>query len=296
MTGKPELVVDAKCTIGEGPVWEPDTRTLYWVDLLENRIHTLEASSGRVSSLEVGQNTGCVVPRQKGGLVAALQHGFFTVDLRAGSIRQVQDPEADKPENRFNDGKCDCRGRFWAGTMSKKLDTGSGDSGPVGSVYCLEPDWKVSRKITGITLSNGLGWSPDDRTFYYIDSPTNTVAAYNFDPATGSISGRRVVVRLPQGFGGMPDGMCVDSEGLLWIALWGAAGVGRWDPSSGELRQWLAVPALNVTSCAFGGEGLEELYVTTARLGTDTQAYPLAGGLFKVRPGVRGLPAYKFGG
>jgi len=296
VSANPELVANLGCTIGEGPVWEAETRTLYWVDLLENTIHAWGASSGKVSSLNVGQNTGCVAPRHTGGLVAALQHGFYIVDIRDGSLNPIHDPEADKPENRFNDGKCDCRGRLWAGTMSKKLDTGSGDSGPVGSVYCLEPDGKVSRKIANVTLSNGMGWSPDNRTFYYIDSPTNTVAAYDFDPGTGGISGGRVVVRLPEGFGGMPDGMCVDAEGLLWIALWGGAGIGRWDPATGELRQWLAVPALNVTSCAFGGEGLGELFITTARLGTDTQAYPLAGGLFKAKAGVKGLPSYKFGG
>ena len=292
----PELIVNLNCTIGEGPVWEADTRTLYWVDLLENMIYALDTQSGKVSSLNVGQNTGCVAPRKKGGLVAALQHGFFIVNMRDGSLKPIHDPEADKAENRFNDGKCDCRGRFWAGTMSKKLDTGSGDSGPVGSVYCLERDWSISRKIANITLSNGMGWSPDDRTFYYIDSPTNTVAAYVFDPASGAISGRREVLRLPEGFGGMPDGMSVDAEGMLWIALWGGAGVGRWNPATGDLLRWLAVPALNVTSCAFGGERLDELYITTARLGTDTQAYPQAGGVFKVKPGVNGLPSHPFAG
>jgi len=292
----PELIVNLNCTIGEGPVWEADTRTLYWVDLLENMIYALDTQSGKVSSLNVGQNTGCVAPRKKGGLVAALQHGFFIVNMRDGSLKPIHDPEAEKPENRFNDGKCDCRGRFWAGTMSKKLDTGSGASGPGGSVYCLERDWSISRKIANITLSNGMGWSPDDRTFYYIDSPTNTVAAYVFDPASGAISGRREVVRLPEGFGGMPDGMSVDAEGMLWIALWGGAGVGRWNPATGDLVRWLAVPALNVTSCAFGGERLDELYITTARLGTDPQAYPQAGGVFKVKPGVNGLPSHPFAG
>ena len=208
----------------------------------------------------------------------------------------IHDPEADKPENRFNDGKCDCSGRFWAGTMSKKLDSGYGDSGPAGSVYCLEPDLRISRKIENVTISNGLGWSPDNGTLYYIDSPTKTVAAYDFDRRNGGISRKRVVVELPDGFVGMPDGMCVDAEGMLWIALWGGAGVTRWDPATGGLLQKLAVPALNVTSCVFGGTKLDELFITTARLGTDTQAYPLAGGLFRVKPGVTGLPPFAFAG
>ena len=139
MNGKLELIVDQRCTIGEGPVWDAGSRTVYWVDLLENMIYALDISSGMVSSMNVGQNTGSIAPRRKGGLIAALQHGFFIVDMREGSMKQVQDPEADRPENRFNDGKCDCRGRFWAGTMSKKLDTGSGDSGPVVSGAVLLP-------------------------------------------------------------------------------------------------------------------------------------------------------------
>jgi len=291
-----ELLVDLGCTIGEGPVWDGDTKTVYWLDLLNNTIHALDTLSGKVSSMDVGQNTGSVAPRRKGGLIAALQHGFFYVDFRAGTIKQIRDPEADIPENRFNDGKCDCRGRFWAGTMSKKLDTGYGDSGPAGSLYCLDAELGVSKKIAGVTLSNGMGWSPDNNTFYYIDTPTNTVAAYDFDPATGEISHKRAAVRLPEGFGALPDGMCVDSEGMLWIAFWGGGGVGRWNPTSGRLLQWLAVPALNVSSCVFGGEKLDELYITTARLGTDVEAYPLAGGLFKARPGVTGLPTYAFAG
>ena len=216
--------------------------------------------------------------------------------MRDGSKEQIQDPESDRPENRFNDGKCDCQGRFWAGTMSKNLDTGSGDSGPVGNVYCLDADWRVVKKIDNITLSNGMGWSPDNRIFYYIDSATNTVAAYNFVPETGEISDRRVVVRLPRGFVGMPDGMCVDAEGMLWVALWGGGGIVRWNPSTGDILQRLDMSMPNVTCCAFGGERLDELYITTARLGTDTELYPLAGGLFKVRPGVQGLPSFSFAG
>jgi sugar lactone lactonase YvrE len=291
-----DLVVNLGCTIGEGPVWDAAARTVYWVDLLENAIHAREAGTGKVSSLDVGQNTGCVAPRSKGGLVAALQHGFFLIDMKSGSIEPISDPEADRPENRFNDGKCDCRGRFWAGTMSKKLDTGAGESGPVGNVYCLGADLRVTRKMADITLSNGMGWSPDNRTFYYIDSPTNTVAAWDFDLETGSISGRRVVVRMNQGSVGMPDGMCVDSEGMLWVALWGGAGIGRWDPSTGKLVRRLEVPALNVTSCTFGGPRLDELYITTAKLGTDLKAWPHAGALFCARVGVTGLPSVPFAG
>ena len=296
MTDGAELIVNLNCTIGEGPVWDAGSGTIYWVDLLGNMIHAFDSSSGKVSSMDVGQNTGCVALREKGGLVAALQHGFYTVDMSDLSMRQIGDPDAHRPENRFNDGKCDSEGRLWAGTMSKKLDSGYGDSGPVGSVYCLEPDWSISRKIEQVTISNGMGWSPDNSTFYYIDSPTKTVVAYDFDPIQGRISGKRVVVSLPEGFVGMPDGMCVDGEGMLWIALWGGGAVVRWDPMKGKIQGRLPVPALNVSSCTFGGEDLDELIITTARLGTDTAVYPEAGGLFKIKPGVKGLPTYSFGG
>jgi sugar lactone lactonase YvrE len=296
MTCEVELVVNLKSSIGEGPVWDADSGTIYWVDLLGNVIHALDCASGKVSSMDVGQNTGCVALREKGGLVAALQHGFYFVDMADRSMLKIGDPDAHRPENRFNDGKCDCAGRLWAGTMSKKLDSGYGDSGPEGSVYCLEPDRSISRKIELVTISNGLGWSPDNRVFYYIDSPTKTVVAYDFDPERGSISGKRVVVSLPEGFVGMPDGMCVDSEGMLWIALWGGSAVVRWDPKTGKMLERLAVPALNVSSCTFGGEALDELIITTARLGTDTAAYPEAGGVFKAKPGVKGLPTCRYGG
>jgi sugar lactone lactonase YvrE len=291
-----ELIINLHCTIGEGPVWDARSRSLLWVDLLGNKIYALDIANGRTSSLDVGQNAGCVAPREKGGLIAALQHGFFLVDLWKGSVVPMFDPEADKPENRFNDGKCDCQGRLWAGTMSKKMDSGAGDSGPAGSLYCLSPDWTVRKKIQQVTISNGLGWSPDNRVFYYIDSPTNTVAAYDFASETGEISNRRTVVDFPPGFVGMPDGMCVDAEGMLWIALWGGAAVGRWDPTTGELLRRFVVPAPNVSSCAFGSSGLNELYITTASLGTDLQSYPLAGGLFNLDPGVAGLPTFAFGG
>jgi sugar lactone lactonase YvrE len=296
MSTAPQLVVQLGCMIGEGPVWDAGSRTLYFVDLLTDTIHALDTPTGRVASMNVGQNTGCVALRKKGGLVAALQHGFYFVDMEKKTLEHLHDPESDRPENRFNDGKCDSAGRFWAGTMSKKLDTGAGDSGPVGNVYCLDADLRLTRKIKDITLSNGMGWSPDDRTFYYIDSPTGTVAAYDFDPATGAIANRRVAISLDKGFEGMLDGMCVDAEGMLWIGLWGGGAVGRWNPSTGRLLTRLRVPALNVTSCAFGGDGLQDLYITTARLGTDTKVWPDAGGLFVARPGARGLPAHSFAG
>jgi sugar lactone lactonase YvrE len=296
MSGTPELVVNLGCTIGEGPVWDDSSGTLYWVDLLGNAIHAWEAKDGQVSSLDVGQNTGCIAVRAKGGLVAALQHGFFFVDVKRGTVAPIVDPEAHLPENRFNDGKTDCRGRFWAGTMSKKMDSGAGDSGPAGNVYCLGPDLGVTKKIPGVTISNGMGWSSDNRTFYYIDSPTNTVAAYDFDPDSGAISRRRVVVKTDEGSVGMPDGMCMDAEGMLWVALWGGAAVGRWDPSTGKLLRRLEVPALNVTSCTFGGPRMDLLYITTAKLGTDLAKYPGAGAVFRANVGVAGLPGVPFAG
>ena len=248
-----------------------------------------------VLQMELDQNIGCVAVREKGGLVAALQQGFYFVDMVHEKTYKISDPEESMPNNRFNDGKCDCMGRLWAGTMSKDLDTGYGEYKPEGSLYCLYPDLKIEKKLRNIILSNGIGWSPDNSTMYFIDTPTSEIAAFDFDKATGRIANKRTVVKIPTVMG-MPDGMCVDSEGKLWVALWGGSSVTRWDPNTGTLIESTDIPALNVSSCAFGGDNMEELFITTASIGTNMSEYPDAGGLFSLKPGVAGLASAIFKG
>ncbi len=290
---KVDLVLDAKATLGEGAIWDSTAHRLYWVDIDGCAVHIFIPADGKNESLDTGQPVGTVVPRQSGGLAVALQHGFATLDPETGVIAFITDPEAGLP-NRFNDGKCDPAGRFWAGTMP--YENGAPADG--GTLWCLYPDGRAEKRVSGVRCSNGIAWSLDARTLYYIDTPTMQVRAYDYDNATGDIENPRVVVEVPaeQGY---PDGMTIDSEGKLWVAHWDGWQVVRWDPETGEKISSISVPAQRVTSCAFGGADLDELYITTARTGlsdSDLESQPNAGGLFRTQPGVTGIEAFSFAG
>jgi len=288
-----ELVLDAKATLGEGAIWDARRGVLYWVDILEGQAHEFNPATGADRFVEVGQPVGTVVARRGGGLMAAVQGGFARLDLETGELSIVNDPEAGLPDNRFNDGKCDPAGRFWAGTMSMGEDPAG-----KGSLYVLEADGRAWRALAGVTVSNGIAWSHDHQTMYYIDTARPEVSAFDYDEATGAIANRRTVVTLPPGDGG-PDGMTIDAEGRLWVAHWDGGKVTRWDPTSGRLLATLPLPVSRVTSCAFGGTGLDELYITSARTGLSEEEIarqPMAGGLFRARPGLKGVPAYEYAG
>ncbi|MFE5322504.1 SMP-30/gluconolactonase/LRE family protein [Paenibacillus sp. NPDC056579] len=287
-----ELVLDAKATLGEGPCWDQRSGLLYWVDIKENAVHAYDPHQGTNRTVHLDQMVGAAVARESGGLVLALQHGFHLLDMTTEQLTFLADPEKELTDNRFNDGKCDAAGRFWAGTLSFE------EKEPVAALYCLETDGTVRQALDGVIVSNGLGWSPDGRTMYYVDSMTRKVSAFDFEVETGRLSGRRTIVTIPEG-GGFPDGMAVDEEGMLWVAQWDGWQVSRWNPSTGEQIGAIRVPAARVTSCAFGGPNNDELYITTARTGLSEESLagqPLAGGLFRVKPGVAGLPTYRYGG
>ena len=288
-----QVLVQSRCIIGEGPVYGDGL--IYWIDLLDDCIYRYDFASSEMRKLPVGQNTGCIALRASGGLIAALQHGFHAIDFETGRIDFIGDPEADKPNNRFNDGKCDPAGRFWAGTMSKNLDTGYGAYVAEGKLYCLDENLHVHVKDDEVILSNGIDWSPDAKTMYYIDTPKRNVVAWDYDVSDSSISRPREVISLNQE-SGMPDGMCVDAQGMLWIALWGGGCITRWDPCSGKLLQRVELPVRHVTSCVFGGEQYRDLFITTASLDTDMDQYPLAGSVFTFRPEVGGKPLNRFRG
>ena len=293
MRPKVELVVDAKAAHGEGPVWNAREGVLYWVDIVACALHVLDPETGRERVVATGEMPGAVAPRSAGGVVAALRNGFAFIDTAEGTVSPIRDPEAHLDGNRFNDGKCDPAGRFWAGTCSLNCDVPG-----AGSLYRLEPDLTVRKALNNLTISNGLAWSPDGRTMYFIDTPTFEVWAFDYDAETGAIANRRTSVSVPQQ-AGYPDGMTVDAEGMLWVAHWGSGCVCRWNPDTGRRMQTLEFPATNVSSCTFAGGDLEVLYVTTSRLGMDEQALreqPLAGGLFRVEPGVRGAETFEFAG
>lgn len=291
-----EIVTDVKSILGEGPCWDEQDQLFYWIDILGNKIHKYNPGTGKTDSIDVHQNIGCIALKEKGGMIAALQNGFFFIDFDTEIQEFIIDPEMHLPGNRFNDGKCDCKDRFWAGTMSVAENDGKGESEPAGALYCLNTDLSVRKVMTNITISNGLSWSIDNRALYFIDSPTRKIMAFDFDVGTGEIENGQVAVVIPEGEG-IPDGMTIDEEGMIWVAHWGGCKVSRWNPHTGNRLQEIRMPVRNVTSCVFGGEKLDELYITTSSMGIDwdkDSSQPDAGKVFKVKPGVKGLPMFRF--
>jgi sugar lactone lactonase YvrE len=288
MTTQPTQVQAPVSTLGEGPVWDARDQSLYWVDIPASRVHQL-AADGSLRSWDTGQPVGTVVPRASGGLVVAVRDGFMALDPETGELTMLAEVERDRPDNRMNDGACDRAGRFYAGTMAD-------DEGPdAGSLYRLDPDLTVTRLLTGVSISNGIGWSPDERLMYYIDSPTNRVDVLDYDPATGSIGGRRPFTAVGKGGGvgeghAVPDGLTVDADGGVWVAVWGGYAVQHYDPA-GRLIGKLELPAARVSSCVFGGPDLDQLYITTAAGPGES-----AGALFVCEPGVTGQPSHPFRG
>lgn len=285
-----ELVLDSKSELGEGAIWNHKTGELIWVDIEGEILNFYNPSIRNNKEMFAGQRIGTVVPAESGQVIVALENGLYALDPKTGTKKLIADPEADKPGNRFNDGKCDPQGRFWAGTMSKNGETGA------GALYRLDSDSSVHKMIDNVSTSNGIIWSNDNSYMYYIDTPTHQVVRYNFNNDSGEITNPQVVIEVPEELG-LPDGMTIDAAGNLWVALWGGSAVGCWNPESGELLRKIEVPAKNVTSCAFGDDDLKTLYITTARIGMDKAAleqFPSAGSLFKIRPGVQGVEASFF--
>ena len=286
-------VLNARSELGEGPVWDAASGILYWVDLFAGVVHSYRPASGITGSVEVGEIIGCVVPRRSGGLLAATASGIYHLDPATGVKTCVSAIEADRPETHFNDGKVDPAGRFWFGSIAVDRT-----SDVLGDLYSLETDLTATHRLRAVDNTNGMDWSPDGRTMYYIDSLTRQVTAYDYDGASGAISNPRPLVTLPEGTG-VPDGMTVSVDGSLWVAHWGGARVTRWHPVTGALLQTIAVPANLTTSCAFAGPAMDDLYITTARYQEPIAALaaqPLAGGLFRYRTDTRGRPAAVFSG
>lgn len=291
--GALELALGARASLAETPVWDDRSQVLYWVDIEGCRIHCFDPAAGTDRHIEFGQRVGSVALREGGGLVAALQHGFYLVDPDRGSARPIADPESDLPDNRFNDGKCDPAGRFWAGTMGMAKPRQA-----VGSLYSLDAGHEVRRMLTGVKTSNGLAWSLDHKTLYYIDTACQSVDAFDYDLSAGTISHRRPVIQIPADQG-RPDGMTIDRAGMLWVAHWAGWQIARYDPATGEQLAVIRVPAEKVSCCTFGGPDLDWLYITTAREGlSDAQllGQPEAGGIFRVQVSIGGLPADRFVG
>jgi sugar lactone lactonase YvrE len=279
-----EVAVDCHAPHGEGPTWDARNGKLVWVSIPQGTVYTLDPVTGRTEQFDVGQPIGAIVPRAAGGYCLAVEHGFAVVDRLGEPSRKIASIAQDGPAYRMNDAKCDVGGRFWAGTMAYDETPGC------GALYRLSIEGVVEKILSPVTISNGLGWSPDNSRMYYIDTPTSGVDVFDFDVDSGGITNRRRLITVPSE-AGHPDGMTVDSEGYLWVALWGGGAVHRYAPD-GILERTLQVPATNVSSCVFGGADLANLYITTAAhpAPDNIDEHEHAGALFVYRAGVTGLP------
>ncbi|EJR23400.1 SMP-30/gluconolactonase/LRE family protein [Bacillus cereus] len=285
-----ELVLDAKASLAEGPCWNEKKQLLYWVDIMERKlcIYNPTANTNRVIALN--QKIGCVVPYLEDVLLLAMEKGFYSINVNTEKLTHIFDPEPHLIENRFNDGKCDPAGRFWAGS------TDTYGMNAVGSLYCLHHNLSVEKKVSHVNTSNGIAWSPDHTYFYFIDTPTKKVVRYQYNIRTGEIHNPSDVIIFSEN-DGLPDGMTIDEEGCLWIAHWGGSKITRWNPSTGEQILSIPIPALYVTSCTFGGPNLTDLYITTARTrmtDDELKEYPHVGGIFRIQTNVKGCPTYSF--
>jgi len=286
-----DVVIEHKCELGEGPLWDVKHKVICWIDILKGEIHQYSPQQKLHNIIEVHQMIGSAALCTNGNFIAALQKGFGFIDRISGKVTMIADPESQLPNNRFNEGKCDPGGRFWAGTMSLSEDA------QAGSVYVAEKDLSVTKKIENVTISNGMAWSKDHHTFYYIDTPTSEISAYDYDKSTGHISNKKTIIKVAKE-DGCPDGMTIDNEGMLWIAHWDGWQIARWNPVTGQKLYQITMPVARVTSCTFGGENLDDLYITTARKGLtedELQKQPLAGSLFVIKKcGFKGMPAFEF--
>jgi sugar lactone lactonase YvrE len=284
-------VANPRALVGEGPVWDDRRQALWWIDVKNPRLFRYHPASGGNLELVMPERIGCVALRDGGGLIGGFTSGFKWIDPETGAVTPIVDPEPDRPGNRFNDGKCDRRGRLFAGTMD------NAEVECTGTLYRLEPNLSVHVMCTDVHLSNGLGWSPDDRVLYYTDSLRRTIWAYDYDLDTGAITNRRTFARVPDE-AGVPDGLCVDAEGHVWSAHWGGWRLTRYAPD-GRIERVVEMPVPQPSCPAFGGPDLDVLYVSSAAIGmtpADFARAPDGGGLFALDVGVRGLPVHRFAG
>jgi D-xylonolactonase len=287
----PQCIWNAHAALGEGPVWSVREQALYWVDILNHRLHRYGPQQ-KQTSWQFDQEISAVAERaDRAGLIVTLRHGFAFFDPATEKLERLVQPEAHLPGNRFNDGKCDRHGYFWAGTMD------FGCRQPTGSLYRLAPDMSVAKMDSGYPVTNGPAWSLDRKTMYHNDSENGRVYAFDVDPESGDISNKRLFLQFTSE-DGSPDGMTTDAEGGLWIAHWGAGKLTRRD-SDGKVLQTVQLPCSQITSCAFGGPNLTTLYITTAATGLSEEQLerePLAGGLFAVEMKFSGVAADVFRG
>ncbi|MFI1965203.1 SMP-30/gluconolactonase/LRE family protein [Streptomyces pathocidini] len=287
---RPEVAVRAAAELGEGPTWDPETGRLIWVDILSSRVHGYDPATDRRTVLPTEQHVGAAKPRAGGGLVVNLRDGVGLYAADGGFSWLVHDPVQGR---RGNDAAVAPDGSLWAGTMSYDETAGG------ATLSRIHPDGTAVGVLDDVTVSNGIGWSPDGRLMYYIDTPTRRIDVFDVldgdtaaDGHRGGVTGRRPFATVEEG-AGWPDGLCVDAEGCVWVALWDGAAIRRYAPD-GTLDRTVELPVLRPTACAFGGAGQTDLYVTSARVGHTP--HPLAGSLLVLPDAGQGLPQQAFAG
>jgi sugar lactone lactonase YvrE len=288
-----DVLADVKTTLGEGPLWDVQEQRLYWVDSFDGRVFRCTEDGREIRAWDVPQKIGSMCLRRGGGAVLSLQRGFHALDFQTGEVSLIHDPEPDLLQNRLNDGKVDRQGRFLAGSMDTK------EEGANAALYRLDPDLSVHKLQSGIICSNGPCWSPDGRTFYFADTWVGEIWAYDYAPATGTVSNRRTFASVDMSGGGAADGSTVDAEGYLWNVLVYDGRIVRYAPD-GSVDRVIQMPVKKVTSVMFGGANLDVLYVTSMSkppLPRFPGDGPLRGSLFAIRGlGIRGLPEMRFAG
>ena len=296
-----ECVVDCKAWLGEGPLWSPGEKCLYWTDVPSYTVHRWSPSSGETKTWKMAEMVTSMALRAKGGMIVSTTSGIDFWDPETDALERVCAPDANYPANRSNDGKCDRRGRFWYGTMYNNLNpdgTGRPIEGSTGNLYRIDADASFQHIDSGIGVSNTFAWSPDDTIMYFADTFVG-IYAYNFEAETGATSNRRLFAKSEDEALGFSDGSTIDSDGFIWNARWDGGCLIRWAPD-GTIERTVAFPCSRVTSAIFGGEELDTLYVTTARYElteAELAEQPLAGGIFVVDTGgARGLPEVPFAG
>ncbi|MEM0940107.1 MAG: SMP-30/gluconolactonase/LRE family protein [Bacteroidota bacterium] len=280
-----KLFYKINARLGEGPIWNYLTNRLYWVDIEGKSLHILDPATKQDRSITMPTQVGTVVPIDSVKVVVALVDGAFILDIETEQLNHLAGLDSANLGTRLNDGKCDPAGRLWVGSMD--WDT----SDPIGGLFMLEGDGGSEQKLDSVTVSNGIVWTADQQTMYYIDSNMGTIQGFDYDVTSGTINNERTVVEIDSS-AGILDGMAIDEEGMLWVGLWDGDAVLRFDPNTGDQLQRVDVPAHNVTACAFGGRNLDSLFITTARedmTEKELEKYPDAGSVFVVVPGVKGV-------
>lgn len=284
---KAEVLYSSQCILGEGPIWHAQRKCCFWVDIEKGILYEYSWLKKITKFRRFDYKLSLVIQGRNNHLILGLNGGIARFDLESENLEWLLDIETEIADNRCNDGSCDRYGRLWIGTMQMHFKKGA------GSLYCVDKDLNIKKKLDKVSISNGITWSLDGKRLYYIDSPTQVVQSFIFKEETGEISFEKNIIQIPVKMG-TPDGMTIDEEGMLWIAHWGGFGVYRWNPLDGKILDKIDIPAPNVTSCTFAGVNLDHLVITTARENLkkeDLKEYPESGNTFVAKTHVKGIAA-----